>query len=625
MPLARRGDAAVAVPPMWGLELVMQQLAVGDGGDNDDDEEEDDDEGPCRLPVVAQSQCLSCRRFSLVAGVGCLYCEGDNTDDDSFSYEDWEACSEPEEEHLLRATPVTFCGFKKSFLCDSSPPLRPADRSQDCSQLAFALPQKHRLTAEEAERNAEELVAEEERVKRKAEKKRLKKKRQKDRKRQEKRNQELDAGSQAQPAAPSDKKRGGPLTDVANVLKRRPSELEGGSSLGPSETLASPGCSSEEELEEELDLTSTFVSKARLKVSSKPPLRKEKTEKGKPVQPEKTEHQALRPGLQKTPVEQSLVLADCGNETAKCGRYWEAVLLFTEAVKLNPREYRFFGNRSFCYEKLQCYPEALHDARLALHLQPGWPKGLFRQGKALMGLKQYADAARTFEELLQVDGFRGDAATQLHRCHVQLVLRNNFAPCAAAAAPPGWSGLAQAAPPPLPGGRPLASCSPQVGGPLASFSITNSKYPMEVTAAPTSVREWFAVWVGNLTPKITQDVLLRYFQPFGPIDSIRCLPQKFCAFVNYTSREAAEAAFVALQGADVAGRKLQLQLKHPVHATPPVSKASSSSQLPVKREPAPPPTACGCPGQNATCAKGGGCSFRRLPQRGAAATKLQQS
>lgn len=26
-------------------------------------------------------------------------------------------------------------------------------------------------------------------------------------------------------------------------------------------------------------------------------------------------------------------------------------------------------------------------------------------------------------------------------------------------------------------------------------------------------REWFAVWVGNLAPKITQQVLLHYFQP----------------------------------------------------------------------------------------------------------------
>lgn len=48
---------------------------------------------------------------------------------------------------------------------------------------------------------------------------------------------------------------------------------------------------------------------------------------------------------------------------------------------------RLFGNRSYCYEKLRCYEEALGDAQVALGLQPGWPKGLFRKGKALRGLK----------------------------------------------------------------------------------------------------------------------------------------------------------------------------------------------------------------------------------------------
>nr|XP_056711716.1 tetratricopeptide repeat protein 31 [Euleptes europaea] len=602
-----------------GLQLVMQQLAV-EGGEEEEEEEGASPSGArgCRssrwadargLRAPPQSLCLLCGRFSVVGGVGCLYCEGDA--DDSFSYEDWEACSEPEEEEeeerASRASPATFCGFKKSFLCNSSVPTRPAGHSQDRSPLSFALPRKQQLTAEEAERNAEELVAEEERVKKKAEKKRLKKKRQKDRKRQEKHNQELEARSQAQPAASSDRKEGGPSADVPSVRRPGPSESEGGSSQGPSENPTSPGYSMEEELEEELDLTSTFVSKARLKVSTKPPLRREKAEKEKAARLERTEQQEIpRSGPQKTPEEQSMVLADCGNETAKRGYYWEAVLLFTEAVKLNPREYRLFGNRSFCYEKLQCYSEALRDAQLALRLQPGWPKGLFRQGKALMGLKQYADAARTFEELLRTDGFRDDAATQLRRCHVQLLLQNSFTPCAAR---PGLSGLAQGTQLPLPGKRQRAPYG--VAGP-------------RLRAAWQNLAEWFPVWVGNLTPKVTQDVLLHHFEPFGPIDSVRCLPQKFCAFINFTRREAAEAAYAALQGVDVEGRKLQLQLKHPVHATPPATKTHSSSQQPLKREPAPPLTAWGYPWQNAGRAKGEGCSFGRLSQKGAPATKLQQ-
>lgn len=48
---------------------------------------------------------------------------------------------------------------------------------------------------------------------------------------------------------------------------------------------------------------------------------------------------------------------------------------------------RLFGNRSFCHERLGQPVWALADAQVALTLQPGWPRGLFRLGKALMGLQ----------------------------------------------------------------------------------------------------------------------------------------------------------------------------------------------------------------------------------------------
>lgn len=48
---------------------------------------------------------------------------------------------------------------------------------------------------------------------------------------------------------------------------------------------------------------------------------------------------------------------------------------------------RFFGNRSYCYYCLEQYPQALTDAERAIQLAPNWPKGYFRQGSALMGMK----------------------------------------------------------------------------------------------------------------------------------------------------------------------------------------------------------------------------------------------
>lgn len=48
---------------------------------------------------------------------------------------------------------------------------------------------------------------------------------------------------------------------------------------------------------------------------------------------------------------------------------------------------RFFGNRSYCYYCLEQYPQALADAERSIQLAPDWPKGHFRKGSALMGMK----------------------------------------------------------------------------------------------------------------------------------------------------------------------------------------------------------------------------------------------
>lgn len=52
---------------------------------------------------------------------------------------------------------------------------------------------------------------------------------------------------------------------------------------------------------------------------------------------------------------------------------------------------RFFGNRSYCYYCLEQYPLALADAERSIQLAPDWPKGHFRKGSALMGMKVGTD------------------------------------------------------------------------------------------------------------------------------------------------------------------------------------------------------------------------------------------
>ncbi|XP_014799963.1 PREDICTED: tetratricopeptide repeat protein 31 isoform X2 [Calidris pugnax] len=525
----------------------------------------------------------------------------------------WDVSSEDSE------PPYNFCGFKKSFLCEEPLPTRPLPSALEVKMHRLPAPWKHQLTAEEAERNAQELVAEEERMKKKAEKKKLKKKKQKDRKKREKLGQELKSKQEAESSTSSLSSTvgtGHPQNSNAEeqegLLDSSPSPClgDGTASLGEEEGGQETGG---EEMEDELDLSCTFVFKARQKAGvrlpapgKEKPAKMNDAELGKRV-PEKVSSSPQDPGegpacpaapklllpclpalqvpepepvaLDTSVVEQSLILAGHGNEAAQKGRYAEAVQAFTEAVKLNPREHRLFGNRSYCYEKLQRYEEALKDAEMSLGLQPGWPKGFFRKGKALRGLKRYAEAARTFEELLRLDGTNAEASAQLEACRAllrQTSPRGQSSPGGLPVSP----SLLEAGEPPLPASEAWASGNCWDTDTSGFVTVVSSRSQTRAqgratgssqqTLPPTHpARDCYPLWVGNITSRISRKVLHSSFSPFGEIHSIRMLPERRCAFINYTKKVAAEAAYIAKQDTEVEGSRLVLQLKHPSHATPP--------------------------------------------------------
>ncbi|NXK28761.1 TTC31 protein, partial [Arenaria interpres] len=435
-----------------------------------------------------------------------------------------------------------------------------------------------------------ELVAEEERMKKKAEKKKLKKKKQKDRKKQEKLGQELKSKQEAESSTSSLSSTvgtGHPQNSNAEeregLLGSSPSPRLGDStaSLGEEEGGQETGA---EEMEDELDLSCTFVFKARQKAGvrlpapgKEKPARMNDAELGKRAPEKAPEPEPV--ALDTSVVEQSLILAGRGNEAAQKGHYAEAVQAFTEAVKLNPREHRLFGNRSYCYEKLQRYEEALRDAEMSLGLQPRWPKGFFRKGKALRGLKRYAEAARTFEELLRLDGANAEASAQLEACRALLQQTSPHGQSSRGGLPVSPS-LLEAGEPPLPASEQWASGNCWVTDTSGFMTVVSSKSQARAqgratgssqqTLPPTHpARDCYPLWVGNITSRISKKVLHSSFSPFGEIHSIRMLPERRCAFINYTQKAAAEAAYVAMQDAEVEGSRLVLQLKHPSHATPP--------------------------------------------------------
>ena len=60
-----------------------------------------------------------------------------------------------------------------------------------------------------------------------------------------------------------------------------------------------------------------------------------------------------------------------------------------------------------------------------------------------------------------------------------------------------------------------------------------------------------SLWVGNIDTSLPSKEILAYFLPFGQIESIRMLPEKDCAFINYVNLDDAMAAKEAMQGGHV--------------------------------------------------------------------------
>ncbi|KAG7277109.1 hypothetical protein CRUP_031322 [Coryphaenoides rupestris] len=85
-----------------------------------------------------------------------------------------------------------------------------------------------------------------------------------------------------------------------------------------------------------------------------------------------------------------------------------------------------FGNRSFCYERLQQYEWALWDAEAALDLEPQWVKGLFRRGKALCGLKRYYEASLTYKDILKQESSSAEALQELKRAQTLHLMEMGF-------------------------------------------------------------------------------------------------------------------------------------------------------------------------------------------------------
>ncbi|XP_051866362.1 tetratricopeptide repeat protein 31 [Pristis pectinata] len=498
--------------------------------------------------------------------------------------------------------PDTFCGLRRSFLCD--PPVQSAGLKNISNPYYIKGSNSYRGSAEEAERIGQELVQEEEQAKRKAEKRRLKKKRQKERRRQQKLEKEnrsegkIEANvndkevlSKKESCTDGEQDSGEVGESINNdvatspekgplACKKQSTNSKNGHSIkvaakhskvkrdreGESESTADKSPS---QSEDEWDMSSSFVSKAANQIKRKMNI-KPKAER-KEAERKKAEKKLEHPVDSNTLNAKILELAVQGNSMANKGRYEDAVGYFTEAIKYDPKEYRLFGNRSYCYERLQQYSRALNDAHIALTLNPSWPKGYFRKARALAGVKRYAEAIEAFREVLRIDSSCKDAEFELLQVQTKLMMERGFTQQQCEETLKIHGSFEQAlevlfSSAQKPRNSHINSSISIVDGDDKDFvrvkkHSNQQKNKPVVSVSAQHPRKLFPIWIGNVTTRITEESLRMIFETVGTIHSIRMLQDRFCAFINFTTKQGAERAIAELQGIELEGTKLVI--RHP--------------------------------------------------------------
>ncbi|SJX60307.1 related to JSN1-RNA-binding protein (pumilio family) [Sporisorium reilianum f. sp. reilianum] len=89
-------------------------------------------------------------------------------------------------------------------------------------------------------------------------------------------------------------------------------------------------------------------------------------------------------------------------------------------------------------------------------------------------------------------------------------------------------------------------------GGLADGAAANDAFGAE----PVNQEASRALWIGSIPSTTSTETLVSIFAPFGPIESIRVLASKSCAFVNFDRLDDAMAARKALHGREVLGAEV---------------------------------------------------------------------
>ncbi|XP_074501922.1 uncharacterized protein LOC141773779 isoform X1 [Sebastes fasciatus] len=402
--------------------------------------------------------------------------------------------------------------------------------------------------------NGEEDLSEEEKARQRAERRKAKRKQRRKRKKQEqvKQNESTERDDEDEDGgAESELDESESEAEVGAEEEKKEAKYDAIPVMAPSGQQKTQDRPAEEE--PEWDVSSAFFANAASHIKPKGSSRKSKENK---------ENEARREtnGTDTMTKKSASLTAEKGIKLVQEGQYAQAVSMFTEAIKCDPKDYRFFGNRSYCYYCLEQHPQALADAERSIQLAPDWPKGHFRKGSALMGMKRYSEAERAMEQVLKLDKDCEEAVNDLFNCKVLQLMELGIDEVQSVLLLEKFSTV-QAV---------LASCS--------DASRAGSQDPSVVQPGSPCP----SLWVGNVTTELTEKHLWDLFKMYGEIESIRVLHERFCAFVNFKNANMAARAMEKLNGYCI--ENTRLVVRYPDRRTQRVIPIPLKTCLPVTQQ-----------------------------------------
>ncbi|XP_015521477.2 uncharacterized protein [Neodiprion pinetum] len=114
-------------------------------------------------------------------------------------------------------------------------------------------------------------------------------------------------------------------------------------------------------------------------------------------------------------------LKEQGNACVKEQKYAEAMFHYTHAIKLDPKNYSLYSNRSLVFLKMQQYHFAMEDAIMTIQLKPDWTKGYYRKAEVESQTFRFSEALQSYSKALSLQPNDPSILDAMKRASKQLI------------------------------------------------------------------------------------------------------------------------------------------------------------------------------------------------------------